>query len=201
MGEWPHPFFLFMLTFVSLYLHSHPCLPAHTFLPMLAHLYLPTCTHCASACLPEPTCAPACCKEQPFPLSLPLSSHSIHVPMPIQKCFHCFPFMTGNLPPPCLAPHHLASHMLLLNMAQVLCPTLPDLVGLTSLLDNVIGKVRMVLVLVSHSPVCPTLFPFISFSFLSPCPPPLCNHPLLHCCLHWLHAIQNWTIHVIPAQM
>ena len=33
---------------------------------------------------------------------------------------------------------------------------------------------RMVLVLVSHSPVRPTSFPFVSFSFLSPCPPPLC---------------------------
>ena len=173
MGEWPHPFFLFVLTFVSLYLCLCPCLPAHTFLPMLAHLHLPTCTCCAGAHLPEPACTPACHKEWPFPLSLPLSSCSIHVPMPIQKHFHCFPFMNGHLLPPHLAPHHLTSCALLLNIAQVPCPTLPDLVSLASLLDNMIGKVRMVLVLVSHSPVCLTSFPFISFSFLSPCPPPL----------------------------
>ena len=51
-----------------------------------------------------------------------------------------------------------------LNMAQVLCPTLP---GLMSLLDNVIGELRMVLVLVFHSPVCPTSFPFLSSLSLS----------------------------------
>ena len=142
-------------SFFSLCAHVCICIHAHACLPMLSCPCSLTCTS---------PCAPACCKEWPFPLSLPLSSCSIHIPMPIQRHFHCFPFMAGCLLPPHLAPHHLASCTLSLNMAQVLCPALP---GLMSLLDNVIGELRMVLVLVSHSPVCPTSFPFLSSLSLS----------------------------------
>ena len=160
------------MVFLGIHIHAHACLPmlphhAHPLAPAHAHLLhlpMPACAYLLH--LPVPTSAHLLCLHVPAHTHLPhlpvsTHAHLLHLHVPINTHPLYLPVPTHTY-----APHHFASHMLSLNIAQVLFPTSPNLVALAMSLDNAIGELDSGQIW-SWYLVYPISFPFISFSFLT----------------------------------